>query len=572
MVSTATHPAPWRPRLTRRSFGLGLGAWLSGCAAPQADGNRPASRTAGWGAPAAEPLHPVVADACWLGRISHGAAPASLARLRALGRARYLDEQLAWPLADPPALAALLAPLPLSQASDQQRMRAARQEQQRITTLAGEEDKQAARMALNAQAAAAWQETQGRHLLRALHSPAQLRELMTGFWMNHFSVHANKASLRWTLADYEDKAVRPRALGRFEDLLLATVTSPAMLEYLDNAQSAAGRLNENYARELLELHTLGISGGPSGSTYTQQDVQELARVLTGLGLNVAGEPPKLPAHRQPQYLARGLFEFNPARHDFGPKVLLGRSIAPVGFGEVEQAVALLAGEPATARFISAKLAAWFVADPPPPGLVEKAAQTFTRTQGDLAAVLRVLLLSPEMAAAVQAPAGARFKEPLLYVTSTVRLAYPERLVTNPRPLINWLSQLGQPLYGRASPDGYPTHEAAWASSGQMIKRFEFARNIGSGNGNLFTPFQPYPPPASPQGAARQAMMATAPAAPAVPEATAPPAVGPPALKSAFFEQTLAPTLGPATQAALAQAAGPAEWNALLLSSPEWMQR
>lgn len=566
MSCIAFRRAPSRGRLTRRSFGLGMAALLAGCISPPRGLYQPETPALGEGAPTAEPAQSVVADARWLGRISHGATPASLARLRALGRARYLEEQLALPLADPPALAALLAPLPLSQASDQQRVRAARQEQQRIGAMATEEAKQAARMALNARAAAAWQETQGRHLLRALHSPAQLRELMTGFWMNHFSVFANKASLRWTLADYEDKAVRPRALGRFRELLLATVTSPAMLEYLDNAQSAVGRLNENYARELLELHTLGIAGGPSGSAYTQQDVQELARVLTGLGLNVSGEPPQLPAQRQPQYLSRGLFEFNPARHDFGPKVLLGRPIAPVGFGEVEQAVALLAAEPATARFISAKLAAWFVADPPPPALVERAAQTFTRTQGDLAAVLRVLLLSQEMADAVQAPSPGKFKEPLLFVTSSLRLAYPDRMVTNPRPLINWLNQLGQPLYGRASPDGYPTHEAAWASSGQMIKRFEFARNIGTGNGNLFTPFQHYPPPATPEAAAQQGMGAAGPAPPP------PPAVGPPALQGPFFEQAVAPLLGQPTRAALAQAAGPAEWNALLLSSPEWMQR
>src|SRR6266852_4454755 len=155
--------------------------------------------------------------------------------------------------------------------------------------------------------------------------------------MNHFSVFSGKANVRWTVAEYEEQAVRPHALGRFSDLVLATATSPAMLEYLDNAQSAVGKINENYARELMELHTLGVSG----SRYTQADVQELARVLTGVGLNFTDNPPKLPASRQAVYVRRGLFEFNPARHDFGAKVVLGHAIGGTGLSEVEDAVVLL---------------------------------------------------------------------------------------------------------------------------------------------------------------------------------------------------------------------------------------
>lgn len=219
---------------------------------------------------------------------------------------------------------------------------------------------------------------------------------MTWFWMNHFSVYSGKGSVRWVLADYEDKAVRPHALGKFRDLLMATVTSPAMLEYLDNAQSAVNRINENYARELMELHTLGVAGGPSGSRYTQQDVQELARVLTGLGINASGEPPKLAPQKQALYRAGGLFEFNPNRHDFGAKTLLGHRIEPSGFHEVEQAVEILSRDPATARFISYKLAVHFVGDAPPPSLVNRMAGTFTQTDGDIAAVLRTLFLSPEL--------------------------------------------------------------------------------------------------------------------------------------------------------------------------------
>src|SRR6202023_727418 len=156
-------------------------------------------------------------------------------------------------------------------------------------------------------------------LIRALRSPSQLREQMTWFWMNHFSVFSGKANVRWTVAEYEEQAVRAHALGTFSELVMATATSPAMLEYLDNAQSAVGKINENYARELMELHTLGVSGGRSGSSYTQADVQELARVLTGVGLNFTDNAPKLPANQQALYVRRGLFGFNPHRHDFGTK-------------------------------------------------------------------------------------------------------------------------------------------------------------------------------------------------------------------------------------------------------------
>lgn len=487
-----------------------------------------------------------IADWRWLGRASFGADTASLERLQRLGRARFLDEQLAAELPpDPPAVAGPVAAMPISQLTGEQRWRAARAERQRINTLPTDEEKQAARMALNKLGGEAVQDTQARHLLRALFSPAQLREQMTWFWMNHFSVYSGKADLRWTLADYEERVVRPRAFGKFNELVMATLTSPAMLEYLDNAQSAAGRVNENHARELLELHTLGVSGGPSGSRYTQQDVQELARVLTGVGLRVNEQPPKLSPQRQAQYLAEGLLEFNPNRHDFGPKVLLGQAIAPVGFGEVAQAVALLSREPATARFISAKLAAYFVADTPPPALVSRMAHTFERTDGDIAAVLRTLFLSPEMeAAAGDNTSPRKFKDPMQFVVSSLRLAYEGRTITSTRPAINWLAQLGEPLYGRVSPDGYPTGEAAWASSGQMVKRFEIARNLANGPANLFI---------GPDGKPGQ-----------------PP--GPPLLTTPLYHAAIEPTLSPATRSALAQTTSQAEWNATLLSSPEWMQR
>jgi uncharacterized protein (DUF1800 family) len=374
-----------------------------------------------------------------------------------------------------------------------------------------------------------------------------LREQMTWFWMNHFNVYAAKGGLAWTLPDYEEKVVRPRALGHFRDLLMATVTAPAMLEYLDNAQSAVGHINENYARELMELHTMGVSGGPSGSAYTQQDVQELARILTGVGLNLSGEMPRLGPARAGLYRSNGLFAFNPNRHDFGPKTLLGQPIEPSGFNEVTEAVNLLARQPATARFISTKLAAYFVADDPPPALVARMVSTFTRTDGDIAAVLTTMFTAPELDQVLASPAR-KFKDPMAWVVSSLRLAYGSQPpASNAQPLLGWLNQLGEPLYGHVTPDGYPSTEGAWASSGQMVKRFEVARAMGSGRPALGSA-------AGPQAEQRAGQAV------------------PPGLDGRVFRDAIAPTLGPATQAALAETRSPGEWNAVLLSSPEWMQR
>lgn len=482
-------------------------------------------------------------DLHWLSTVTYGADQASLAELRQLGRKGYLDRQLTLPLSDLPELGAAIAALPNLQGDAAGRLQADRAERERINALPDEDSKQKARQALNVQSNELVADTARRHLLRALYSPAQLREQMTWFWMNHFSVYSSKGQVRMLLPDYEERAIRPHALGRFRDLLMATVTAPAMLLYLDNAQSSANRINENYARELMELHTLGVSGGPSGSRYTQQDVQELARVLTGVGVNLRGTPPpQLPPARAALYRSDGVFEFHPGRHDFGAKTLLGQRIEPTGFAEVERAVTILAREPATARFISAKLAAHFIADNPPPALVERMAQTFTRTDGDIAQVLRTMFLAPELDRLLAAPAR-KFKDPMVYVVSSMRLAYDGRQVSNLRPVLNWLNQLGEPLYGHVTPDGYSSAESAWASSGQMVRRFEIARAIGSGPAGLF---------AGDAGKPRGARF--------------------PMIGNKLYYDTIEATLGPATRAALAQAESQAEWNTVLLGSPEWMQR
>jgi uncharacterized protein (DUF1800 family) len=467
-------------------------------------------------------------DLRWLSRVTFGVDSATVDAYRRLGRDKFLDAQLHPPADDPPALHDAIAALTIEQQPADVRVKAVRQEQQRINALTDDTEKQKARMALNQAGAEALYETSRRQLMRAIDSPSQLREEMTWFWMNHFSVFSGKANVRWTLADYEEHAVRPHALGRFRDLVMATVTSPAMLEYLDNAQSAAGKINENYARELMELHTLGVSGGASGSHYTQQDVQELSRVLTGVGVN------------------QGSFQFNPRRHDPGDAVVLGQHFSGKGLDEVESAVTFLCRQPATARFISTQLATYFVTDDPPGKLVERMAATFQKTDGDIAAVLRVMFLDKDVIASLNAPALKleKFKDPLAFVVSSVRLAYEGKTLTNYHPLVGWLNQLGEPLYGRVTPDGYPLTEAAWTSSGQLVRRFEIARAIGSGNAGLFNKDDNTPGPAT----------------------------GFPMLSSRFYYDTIEPSLGARTKEALAKTASQQEWNTVLLASPDWMER
>ena len=492
------------------------------------------------------PASPTRGDLRWLSRVTFGIDRATVADYQRLGRAKFLDDQLRPPPGDPAELTAAIAAIPAAKETAEARVKAMRAEQQRINTLPAEDQKQQARMALNQAGNQAVYETAKRHLTRALRSRWQLREQMTWFWMNHFNVFSGKGNVRWTVAEYEEQAIRPHALGKFSDLVLATAASPAMLEYLDNAQSAAGRINENYARELMELHTLGVSGGPSGSQYTQQAVQELARVLTGAGLNLTDNTPRLSADQKALYLRRGLFEFNPARHDAGAKTVLGHQVSGRGFAEVEDAVAFLCRQPATARYISAKLAAYFVADEPPPALVDKMAKTFQKTDGSIAAVLRDMFLDRGFLAALNAPSAKleKFKDPMQFVVSSMRLAYDGKAITNYRPAVAWLQQLGEPLYGRVTPDGYPLNEAAWTSSGQLVRRFEIARAIGSGSAGLFNNDDNTPGPA----------------------------VGFPMLSSRLFYDTIEPGLGARTRDALGRTASQQEWNTILLSSPDWMQR
>ena len=485
-------------------------------------------------------------DVRWLNRVTFGINTPMVARYRELGRERFLDEQLQASQVDRPPLATEIAAIPVTQFAAVDRIKANRAEQQRINSLTSDADKQQARSALNQAGNEVVYETMKRHLTRAVESPSQLREQMTWFWMNHFSVFQGKANVRWTLAEYEE-TVRAHALGKFSDLVVATIMSPAMLEYLDNVQSAAGKINENYARELMELHTLGVSGGPSGSHYTQTDVQELARVLTGVGVNLTEAEPGLTPARRPLYVHSGLFEFNPARHDFNNKTVLGVHInGGDGLDEVKRTVALLCRQPATAHFISAKLATYFVADEPPARLIDRMSTTFQKTDGSVAAVLREMFLDKEFVAALTAQPAAleKFKDPMHFVVSSLRLAYEGKTITNYHAVTGWLQQLGEPLYGRVTPDGYALTEAAWSSSGQMVRRFEIARAIGSGSAGLFNGEDNKPGPA----------------------------VGFPMLTTRLFYDAIEPTIGAKTRDALSRTTSQQEWNTVLLASPEWMLR
>ena len=481
----------------------------------------------------AAPLHAMRReDTLWLERASFGLDSSSLESYRQLGRERFLDRQLHPDGAALPApIAAEIAVLEVSHADPAKWLADVNAQYKVINAMPDGTDKEQARKALTDHGNKLAYEAIRRDLLRAVYSPAQLQEQMVWFWLNHFSVFQYKANLRWLVGDYEERAIRPHVFGRFKDLVMATLEHPAMLQYLDNNQNAAGHINENYARELLELHTLGVGGG-----YSQQDVQELARVLTGVGVN-AGDQPKLKPEMQRMYVRSGAFEFNPARHDFGPKTLLGHPITGKGFGEVEDAVSLIVSQPACARFISRELAIYFVADNPPAALVERMAQTFMRTDGDIGAVLHILFMSREFDAAL----GSKFKDPTRYVVSAIRFAYDGRPISNTRPVLNWLNGLGEAPFGRQTPDGYPLTELGWASSGQISRRFEIARAIGAGNAGLFDPED---------GAAASA-------------------AGFPQLSNRLYFEAVEPFLAARTKDALNRASSQQEWNTFLLSSPEF---
>ncbi len=326
-------------------------------------------------------------------------------------------------------------------------------------------------------------------LLRAIYSERQLEEVMTDFWLNHFNVFINKGADHIFLSSYEQDVIRPHALGKFEDLLVATAKSPAMLFYLDNWLSigpdsmqalnvplhaprygpyryppnprAKGKqisgLNENYGRELLELHTLSVNGG-----YTQRDVTEVAKVFTGWTIDKPNEG--------------GGFLFDARKHEPGPKFVLGHRIKFKGEAEGREVLHILASSPQTAHFISLKLAQRFVSDDPPPALVDRMAKTFLKKKGDIREVLSTLFHSPEFWD--EGTYRAKVKTPLEFVVSAVRASGAD--VEDAMPLARQLANMGMPLYGAQPPTGYSMKAETWVSSSALLERMNFALALAAG--------------------------------------------------------------------------------------------
>jgi uncharacterized protein (DUF1800 family) len=315
-------------------------------------------------------------------------------------------------------------------------------------------------------------ELQRAKLLRAVYSERQLYEMMVDFWENHFSIFANKDDDRYLLTGYDRETIRPFAMGRFRDLLGATAHSPAMLFYLDNWRSSVprpyaatktksagvdGGLNENYARELMELHTLGVDGG-----YTQKDVQEIARCFTGWTIQKPNE--------------QGLFLYRPGLHDDGEKIVLGHRILPGGGpADGERVLDILATHPATARFIATKLARRFISDEPPQSIIDRAAAVFLKTDGSIRETLRAIITSPEFFSTMAY--RAKMRSPFEYVAASMRALNAE--TDGDRPVLDAIGRMGQPVFGRITPDGYADRADQWLSSGAMIARFNFASALAT---------------------------------------------------------------------------------------------
>ncbi|HUR36196.1 MAG TPA: DUF1800 family protein [Terriglobales bacterium] len=385
-------------------------------------------------------------------------------------------------------------------------------ERERLTTYLRPEEREMLQAIASPQGAITNELIQAK-LLRAIYSERQLEEVMADFWFNHFNVFIGKGADRYLVPAYERDTIRKHALGKFEDLLVATAKDPAMLFYLDNFQSVgpnsmAGKrsgqprgpvaqrlqdqrrnrrnqpnannrmpndqqpmmledpslqlpvkrgLNENYARELMELHTLGVEGG-----YTQQDIVEVAKVFTGWTV------------RQPRQ--GGDFDYNDRIHEPGSKVVLGQKIDEAGESEGRKVLHMLAAHPSTAKFISRKLAMRFVADNPSQALVDNLAATFLKSNGDIKQVLRTLFQSPDFWA--QDSYRAKVKTPLEFVVSAVRVTGTE--VRNPLPLAQTLNKLGMPLYGAQPPTGYSMKAEAWVNSAALLNRMNFALGLAGG--------------------------------------------------------------------------------------------
>jgi uncharacterized protein (DUF1800 family) len=468
-----------------------LGACSS--AAPPAGGPVPVAGSVPAAAPVragrvvtlpASPLTPDQQILHALNRLGYGPRPGDLERVRRMGLAAYIEVQLdPSDLADPAVARALPAyPVLARSAAELVREYPVPSPQIRQQLASGQMTRQVVVQMYppERRPAVITAQMQAARITRAVLSERQLEEVLVDFWFNHFNVYAQKGAVRWMLPAYEREAIRPHVLGRFRDLVLATARHPAMLFYLDNWLSTradlvvprgpnAGRragLNENYARELMELHTLGVDGG-----YSQHDVVEVARCFTGWSID------------RPQQ--GGGFVFRSLAHDRGEKRVLGQVI-PAGGGreDGERVIDILVRQPATAQFIATKLARRFVSDDPPPALVERATATFRRTDGSIRAVLMTIFTSPEFWSAEAY--RAKIKTPLEVVASAVRTldgrlapGGPDRggLGDGGTALAREVARLGEPLYEAQPPTGYPDRAESWVNTGALLGRMNFALGL-----------------------------------------------------------------------------------------------
>jgi uncharacterized protein (DUF1800 family) len=425
-----------------------------------------------------------------LNRLGYGPRPGELEQLKTMGLENWIQVQLRPEKIPEPVLQARLAQLPAAHMSTQSLLAeypqpdaAAKRmgisvEEYRKQMDARAHPPQGVRPKPSKLPQEAFSQLQQAKMLRAIYSERQLQEQLTDFWFNHFNVFANKDLDLWLMGPYENDVIRPRVLGRFRDLLEATAKSPAMLFYLDNYLSAdpqaaqrlkahreklRGRqnaelppigkrgLNENYGRELMELHTLGVDAG-----YTQQDVVEVARCFTGWTIRNARTKPE--------------FAFDDRVHDPGPKRVLGKNIHAGGIKDGEQVLDLLARDPHTAHHIVLELAQHFVSDNPPPALVDRMAVTFRKSGGDLREVMRAMIYSPEFWS--RSAYRAKIKTPFELVASAARALGAD--VDSAGTLVNWVSRIGQPLYQCLPPTGYSDRAAVWVNAGALLNRLNFA--------------------------------------------------------------------------------------------------
>jgi uncharacterized protein (DUF1800 family) len=422
-----------------------------------------------------------------LSRLTFGATPRDVLKVRAIGLDNWIDQQLHPDKIDDSAIDQFVANYSalhqdqnalLQQYAQQQRDRQqARRDRADSTRMMNPVDTTAMRQQMQ-QVNLTRQvvtQLQSSRVARAVASERQLQEVMTDFWENHFSVYAQKGGPEpYYLTDFDENVIRPHALGRFRDLLEAVAKNPAMLFYLDNARSMAENnrptlrqmrqprehpgLNENYGRELLELHTLGVDGG-----YTQQDVINVARAFTGWTI----QPPA----------QGGGFVFRPQVHDAGDKIVLGHKLAAGrGMEDAEDVLDILAKSPATARFISFKLARHFVSDSPSKALVDHAAQVYLKTDGDIREVLRAIITSPEFFS--QQAFHSKVKTPFEVVVSAMRSldAAPD---STPRTA-QVIAFLGQPIFGHQAPNGWPETGDAWMNTGAILNRINFGMAAAAG--------------------------------------------------------------------------------------------